>query len=190
MNSPKSPAKEKKLKPQPYYPNYSANFIAHRHYRLMSLEERGLLWSMYNDYWVNRYLPNNPQDLAKYLGFDSTIIERALTDKVLHFFAIDGKGLKCPELDDYLQNIETKRNAQSDGGKLGAERKKGKNAKGEPKGIPEGQPEGSLNQFNSTQINSIQLINKGELLEHEEWMNEYENSTPILSEYEKQSNGH
>jgi hypothetical protein len=47
---------EKKLKPQPYYPNYSANLIANNHYRLMSLEERGLLWTMYNDYWVNHGL--------------------------------------------------------------------------------------------------------------------------------------
>lgn len=190
MNSPKSPTKEKKLKPQPYYPNYSANLIANQHYRLMSLEERGLLWTMYNDYWVNQYLPNNPPDLAKILGFDSKIIEQELTDKVLQFFAIDGKGLKCPELDDYLQNIETKRNAQSDGGKLGAERKKGKNAKGEPKGIPEGQPEGSLNQFNSTQLNSIQFSNKEELGLNEEWLNQYENAKPISSDYEKQSNGY
>jgi hypothetical protein len=111
----------------------------------------------------------------------SKIIEQELTDKVLQFFAIDGKGLKCPELDDYLQNIETKRNAQSDGGKLGAVRKKGKNAKGEPKGIPEG----SLNQFNS-----IQFSNKEELGLNEEWLNQYENAKPISSDYEKQSNGY
>jgi len=184
------PPKKKKLKDQPYYTNYSANFIAQRHYRLMSFEERGLLWTMYNDYWVNQDLPSNPQELARIFGVNSAIIENALTVNVLHYFSADGDKLKCPELDGYLQNIEIKRTAQSEGGKIGAERKKEKNAKGEPKGIPEGQPEGSLNQFNSTQLNSTQFSNKGELGLDEEWLNEFENAKPISSDYEKQSNGY
>ena len=193
------PPKEKKLKDQPYYPNYSANFIAQRHYRLMSLEERGLLWAMYNDYWVNKDLPSDPQELARYLGFDSAIVENALTDNVLHYFSADGDKLKCPELDGYLQNVGIKRDAQSEGGKLGVERKKGKNALGQPEGIPEGQPEGSLNQFNLTQVKSDQLksnsfISEGGLDKSKEsnkkWIDDYDKAKPPDNDYLKQSKGH
>ena len=183
------PKRLKVLKPQPYYQNYSANWNSNRQFKLMTLEERGLLWTLYNEYWINDFLPNNSFEMARYFGYNEQFIKVALTERVLSFFNKVGDELRCPELDGYRQNVSITREAQSEGGKKGAAIKREK-AQGIPKGIPKGRPEGSLSQINSNQFNSGQFNNKEEFTEdHKAWLEDYEEAPDAPSEYLKQSRG-
>ncbi len=183
------PKRQKVLKPQPYYQNYSANWNSNRQFKLMSLEERGLLWTLYNEYWINDFLPSNSLEMARYFAYNEQVIKVALTDRVLSFFHKVGDELRCPELDGYRQNVSITREAQSEGGKKGAAIKKHK-AQGRPKGDLEGKPEGSLYQINSNQINSSQFIKKEEFTEDvKAWLEDYEEAPDAPSEYLKQSRG-
>ncbi len=183
---------QKVLKPLPYFYNYSANWNSDRRFKLMSLPERGVLWTLYNEYWVNNFLPRNPSELARYFGYDEKTIMDSLTPRVLSYFVVDGDQMRCPELDGYKSNVTLTRQAQSDGGKLGAAIKKvnAKYLNGVLDGKPQGIPEGSLSQINSNSIKSIQFISKeGITDEHKEWLKGFEEENAEQSEYLKQSKG-
>lgn len=108
----------------PAYQEYSAAMIANREFRLMSLAERGLLYSMRLECWENHTLPSQPAKLAKYLGFQEEEIKAALP-AVLPFFKLDDEGfLYSPELEDYRKHLEDRLAKQAAGGKRSAENKK------------------------------------------------------------------
>jgi hypothetical protein len=102
----------------PAFQEYAASFIASKNFRLMSLEERGLLMTMRFECWENLSVPSNRATLAKYLGLDEASIP--LTDRVLSFFITYEQNLICPELEDYRMHIKERREKQSKGGKKGA----------------------------------------------------------------------
>lgn len=93
--------------------------MARVEYRAMTLAHRGLLYTMRLECWVNHTLPENPDMLAKILGFDAAEIDTALPS-VLPFFAVKNGLISCPELDDYREHINGIRIRQSEGGKQGA----------------------------------------------------------------------
>ena len=105
----------------PAYQEYPAAMMARLEYRSMSLAERGLLYTLRHECWVNYSLPENPDTLAKVLGFDAADVASALP-AVLPFFAIKDGMISCPELDDYRNHINDIRARQSAGGKVGAAR--------------------------------------------------------------------
>ncbi len=49
----------------PAYQEYAATIMAQLSFRTMSLQDRGLLYTMRLECWVNMRLPNNHNDLAK-----------------------------------------------------------------------------------------------------------------------------
>ncbi len=104
----------------PAFQEYAASFIANRNFRLMSLEERGLLMTMRFECWENLAVPSNRAELAKYLGLDEAGMP--LTDRVLSFFIDYEATLICPELENYRQHLKGIREKQSNGGKRGAEK--------------------------------------------------------------------
>jgi hypothetical protein len=187
------PEKINKLKPQPYWTCYAANWNSNRNFKLMNLNERGLLWTLYNEYWVNGALPSDKNELAKYFGFEIKYFESALTAKVMSFFQVANTHLRCPELDDYLENIKSRRESQSTGGRKGYENKVKKNlssSQGIPEGSPQGIPEGSLNQFTSSQFKSSQVNKKViDCAENQEWLASHEAKDSELNGYLKQSRG-
>lgn len=106
-------------RPPPAYQEYAANMMAKQEYRLLNLQERGLLFSLRLECWVNRTLPENPACLAKVLGFDVAEVTAALP-KILPFFAAQSGQIICPELEGYREHLDDRRARQAAGGKLGA----------------------------------------------------------------------
>ena len=103
----------------PAYQEYAASLMARTEYRVLTMEGRGLLYTMRLECWVNGELPSGPPLLARVLGFDIAQVERALPE-VRPFFSVEGDVLRCPELDDYRAHLNERRQKQSAGGRAGA----------------------------------------------------------------------
>lgn len=84
----------------PAFQEYAAAMLSRREYRALTLSQRGLLYSLRLECWVNRTVPANPATLAKVLGYSPAEIRAALP-AVMDFFAVSGDELFSPELDDY-----------------------------------------------------------------------------------------
>lgn len=111
----------------PAFQEYAAQMLVNKEFKLMTLEERGLLSSMRYWCWENKEIPSSLTELAKYLGFSVEEIKNALTDRVKSFFnEIDGS-FTCPELDNYREHLEERKAKQSAGGKVGSSITNGKN---------------------------------------------------------------
>lgn len=127
----------------PAYMEYASDMMARLSYRAMSLDARGLLYTMRLECWVNKKLPSEPGSLAKVLGFDRTEVAQTLP-AVMVFFHDDGEHITCPELEDYRAHREGVRQAQSEGGKAGAgitnEKRRGKKSDSAGAGTPSGMP--------------------------------------------------
>jgi len=103
----------------PAYQEYAANLIARFEYRTLTLPQRGLLYSMRLECWVNQYLPESPSVLARILGFDVAEVAAELP-YVMPFFSVENGRIYSPDLEAYRQHIERIRERQAQGGKAGA----------------------------------------------------------------------
>lgn len=93
--------------------------MAKTQFRVLSLQERGLLYTLRLECWVNHRLPADASTLARVLRFDAAEVEGALP-QVLPFFTIDGSEITCPELDNYRAHLDGRREKLSEAGKRGA----------------------------------------------------------------------
>jgi hypothetical protein len=123
----------------PAYQEYAASMMARIDYRAMSLAARGLLYTMRNECWVNGSLPRDPVLLARVLGFTAEEVSSALP-AVLPFFTECGAAYRCPELDDYRDHLDQRRQRQSEGGRVGA-MKTNSGRHGAPPANPAGKPQ-------------------------------------------------
>ena len=144
--------------------------------------ERSVWVSIYLECWPNLAVPADPDELAKYLGFQVEEIKAGLTTRVLSFFKEVKGELICPELDEYRETLSLRNKMKSEGGKKGAERKRDKASKriGNAQGTPKGIPLGSLIQSNLNQTNQTQSIKKGFVPENDSFVKEieaYENAS-------------
>ena len=180
------------IKDVPYFQLFAANFLAKREYKLMGIDERGLFISIYMECWVNRSVPADPEELAKYLGFTCDQIKNGLTKRVMSFLIKADGNLIAPELEGYREDFYERRKKQSAGGKDGARKKKEKNLGNteEVQGTPGGQPKGSLIHIKSNSFNSNQLI-KEEVMskENKAWLDDYEKTSDTFNDYLKASGG-
>lgn len=153
----------------PAYQEYAAAMMARVEYRTMTLPERGLLYTMRLELWVNRTLPSDPTKLAKLLGFDRSEVQAALS-AVLAFFQDAGGLLSCPELENYRAHLTAIRTAQSSGGKRGAKlTNELKSKPGNPSGNSTGEPRVlSTDQSSSTQSSQTQSS-----MERDPFLDEY-----------------
>ena len=103
----------------PAYQEYAATIMAQLSFRTMSLQDRGLLYTMRLECWVNMRLPNNHNDLAKVLGAPVAEVMASLP-AVMPFFAIDGDFIISHELEDYRKHLADRKLKQSQGGKNGS----------------------------------------------------------------------
>lgn len=113
----------------PAFQEYAASMMARNDYRVMSMEARGLLFTMRLECWMNGRLPSSPAKLARVLGFSVEQVNRALPE-VGAFFNEEADALRCPELDDYRAHLQDRRDWQAAGGRAGAA--KTNQARGEP----------------------------------------------------------
>lgn len=184
------------IKDVPYFQLYAANFLSNRQFKLMSLDERGILISIYMDCWVNLSVPIEPVELAKCLGFSEQEASRALTTRVKSFLLEKEGSYISPELEGYREKFMEGRRKQSEGGKQGARRKKEKamgkieEVEGIPEGQLKGQPKGSLIQIKSNSLKSNQLIDKEVMSEENmKWLEDYKNAPDVAVAYLKASKG-
>jgi hypothetical protein len=103
----------------PAYQEYAANMMARFEYRTLTLAQRGLLYSMRLECWVNQFLPDSPEVLARILGFDPEEIAAELP-YVMAFFEVENGRITSPDLEGYRQRVEGIRERQAQGGKVGA----------------------------------------------------------------------
>lgn len=169
----------------PAYQEYAASMLANNNFRMMSLEARGLWYTLRLEHWVENPLPADPVKLAKILRLDIDLVTSALQEHG-DLIVISGGIIHIPELDDYREHLADIRKRQSSGGKEGAEiarqNAKKRNRIEQPKTTPEDYPKvthastlrfsvkNNSKQPNSEQPNSV--INK-----EDEWITDYESSS-------------
>ena len=100
----------------PAYQEYASDMLARIEYRTLTLPQRGLLYSMRMECWVNQYLPESPDVLARILGFGAAEIAAELP-YVMPFFAVEDGRIFSPELEAYREHLDERRKRQSDGAK-------------------------------------------------------------------------
>lgn len=178
-------------RPPPAFQEYAANMMAKVEYRILTLPQRGLLYSMRLECWVNLALPETSSMLARVLGFSTEDVQSALP-AVMRFFALQNGQIICPELEDYRAHLAGIRQKQKEGGKRGA---KLVNSRRKPKSIQadsgdsEVDPQvtrtstrGSSVKLSSVQVSQNQSSVKG--------INLNDNSTDQwIADYDRASNG-
>jgi hypothetical protein len=160
----------------PAYQEYAASMMARTDYRLLSLEARGLLYSMRLECWVNGCVEGRPDVLARVLGYPQEQVERALRE-LAPFFKPSGDKLRSPELDDYRTHLEDRRQRQSEGGRTGAAMTNGARQRTRPATPPGRARVGreSLVKPSPVQESKTQAIEGG--AKKDEWVNDYERAS-------------
>lgn len=103
----------------PAFQEYAAAMLSRLPFRTMTLQERGLLYTMRLECWVNARLPGNPGDLAKVLGLPVAEVTASLPAVMPFFEVVDGY-IISPELEDYRAHLAERKHKQSQGGKRGS----------------------------------------------------------------------
>ena len=168
----------------PAYQEYPATMLASRNFKLMSIAERGLLYTIRLECWENKEVPASVNQLAKYIGYDVSEVQVALTDLVKTFLHEKDGLLTCPELDNYRQHLEDRKSKQSAGGKNGAtitNRNRKDAAKqgrvylahktGNPQ-VPRRGNDESLVQISTVKSSQEQSLSNGYI--DDEWIHDYE----------------
>lgn len=106
-------------RPPPAYQEYASSMLANYDFRALSLEARGVLYTLRLECWANKRLPSDPLTLSKALGIEMQQIVK-YTPELKPFFKIEDGWLFSPELDNYRSHLDHRRERQSDGGKKGA----------------------------------------------------------------------
>lgn len=102
----------------PAFQEYAATMLAKLPFRLMTMEERGLFYTMRLECWINEKLPISPESLSIMFG---KAVSASSLKAVMPFFRISDDHIVCPELDDYRAHLNEIRRKQSEGGKSGAD---------------------------------------------------------------------
>jgi hypothetical protein len=173
----------------PAYQEYAASILVNRHFRLMTLEERGLLFTLRLECWENKQAPISSRDLAKYTGCDIAEIEKALTDNVKTFFVEKSGFFISPDLEDYRTHLADRKKKQSQGGKLGSRitnsnrLAKTKDITSTPSStlqLPSQGTNESLVQASTDKLSQTQSIKKEVVSINDSWVKEYEANDTYL----------
>lgn len=103
----------------PAYQEYAAAILARLPFRTMTLQDRGLLYTIRLECWVNVRLPHNHSDLAKVLGLPISEVTESLAAVMPFFELVDGF-IISPELENYRAHLTERKLKQSQGGKVGS----------------------------------------------------------------------
>lgn len=161
----------------PAYQEYAASILADRNFRLMTLAERGLLYTLRLECWQNVNVPANPKELAKYFGYEASEIEATLSQNVKGFFEQRGSDLICPEIEDYRQHVKDIRKKQSEGGKKGAQKVNAKHQNNVANTqVPRQVSREFLVQSSLDKFSKHQSLDNGDITidESQQWINDYD----------------
>lgn len=103
----------------PAYQEYAAAMLSAISFRTMTLQDRGLLYTMRLECWVNYKLPGNFEDLAKVLGLQPQEVTNSLP-AVMPLFELVNGFIISPELEDYREHLKNRSEKLSKAGKLGS----------------------------------------------------------------------
>lgn len=160
----------------PAFQEYAASMMARFEYRGLSLSERGLLYTLRLECWVNRLLPADAPTLARVLRYEIQDIADALPN-VMPFFESDGTSLMCPELENYRTHLDGRREKLSAAGRKGAAKTNKRRADPDP-ATPAATPQpgrGPLVKKRQDKSNSIPAM-KGDV-QGDEWVNDYDRAS-------------
>lgn len=157
----------------PAFQEYAATILSSKAFRVMSLSQRGLLFTMRLECWVNQAVPSLSNELAKYLGIGHEELTEALSRDVISFFNDSGSLYTCPELEDYRQHLKEQREKQSAGGKKGAA-KTNKKWEGVESGKSQVTRE-SLDKSSSVQLNSNHTLERDNI--NDDFVRDYESAS-------------
>jgi hypothetical protein len=158
----------------PAYQEYAANMLAELDFRAMSLQERGLLWTLRLELWVNRRLPANVLELAKVLGLEVAQLNSTLTDRVKRNLGEEQGFLICPSHEEYRKDQDARRRAQSSGGSRGGQKTQSRAKALREQGALKGNLEAP--RLESHRLGSDTLSNEetSQRSEHEDWLRGFE----------------
>lgn len=108
----------------PAYQEYASDMIARLDYRTLTLPQRGLLYSMRLECWVNQFLPDAPGVLARILGFDVAEVTAEIP-YVMPFFACENGRIFAPDLEAYRGHLDERHKRQSAAAKATNEKRWG-----------------------------------------------------------------
>lgn len=98
----------------PAYQEYAASVLAKSEFRELSLQERGLLYTLKLECWVNKSLPSDLKKLAKYAGLPEHELAEIMPN-IGHFFTTKANRISSPELDNYRAHLEKVSKARKKG---------------------------------------------------------------------------
>lgn len=100
----------------PAYQEYAVDMLGSRAFRVMSLAERGLLFTLRLEFWVNGSVPGDLGELAAVLGIPKPTLSDAMTDRVRGFMEAGTAGDLCfPDLENYRKLLASRREAMAKG---------------------------------------------------------------------------
>ncbi len=174
----------------PAYQEYAATLLVNKQFRLMTLAERGLLYTLKLECWENVEIPANEADMAKYLGYDLSELKLALTARVKAFFTEHNGFYTSNELEDYRQHLEDRKAKQSEGGKKGAAKTNKRfkqvqpidNASENNVQVPRRGSCESLVQYSKDKYSKTQSLDNGDITidESQQWINDYDEADEEL----------
>lgn len=89
-------------RPPPAYQEYAASMLSKQSFRNLSMEERGLLYTIRMECWINHSLPANLVELSRVLGVQKI---KSIAN-LKPFLCVINKQITCPDLDDYRGHLE------------------------------------------------------------------------------------
>lgn len=163
------------LRPPPYFECFASDWLAKEPFRLSSMAERGLLFSMLCQVWISDSLPSSCKSLSRLLGIEQSEIEGSLTDRVLSFFESTNDGrLVCPELRDQKAGMLERRRERAAAGRKGGLNKKSSSAKAQLGSVAKAAPEMKRSETRREETNCAVKQEPSLSSEDQSWVAEYE----------------
>ena len=113
------------LAKNPAYKEYPADILNNEVFMQMTLQQRGLYWTMRLYCWRNGTVPSSWGELAKLAGVKQEVLEKLIADgKVERFFdhSDDLTRMYCSDLEAYRQELLEQQRRRSEYGKKSAEK--------------------------------------------------------------------
>jgi hypothetical protein len=166
------------LRPPPYFECFASDWLAKEQFRIATMHERGLLFSMLCQVWVSASdsVPSGATALARLLGIDHSEVEFGLTERVLSFFESTNDGrLVCPELRDQKAGMLERRKERAAAGRKGGLNKKRSPTKAQLGSVAQAAPEVKRKETRREEANCAFKEEPSSLrADHSSWVAEYE----------------
>lgn len=171
-------AQSKILRSPPAYQEYASDLLADHRFRSMTFGERGLLFTIKLECWVNERVPKDSTALENFIRATSDEMQRFFTPRVRSFLSEGEKHFLFPELENQKFNFQLKRSLQSKGGRNGGLKTQSKNREKPSESVPQGKLKAMRGDEMQREEKKRDVIKKDYLPnvipEHKEWLQEFE----------------